>query len=237
MFETLAFIIGYQYYLYCKKTSDDPISDSNRVWIFIGAAAGAFLFSRIIGTLENPKAFINTAHPFLYFFSSKTIVGGLLGGLVGVEIIKKIIGEKQSSGDLITFPIIAGMIIGRIGCFLNGIAEPTFGIETTAWFGLDLGDGIKRHPLALYEIFFLGVLWLLLSLTTSRGRWISGIRFQMFMIAYLLFRFSVDFIKPRIHIAAGLSTIQLCCLAGLFYYGKTIIMLIFKPSLLSKNGK
>ena len=221
--------------MYSKKKSDDPISDANRVWIFIGAAAGAFLFSRIIGTLENPKAFVNSVHPFLYFFSSKTIVGGLLGGLLGVEIIKKVIREKQSSGDLITFPIIAGMIIGRTGCFLNGVAEPTF--ETTSWFGLDLGDGINRHPLPLYEIFFLGLLWLLLSLTTSGGKWISGMRFQMFMIAYLLFRFSADFIKPRVNITAGLSTIQLCCVAGLFYYGKTIIMLIFKPSLLQKNGK
>ena len=54
-------------------------------------------------------------------------MGGLFGGLLGVELAKKIIGEKQSSGDLFVFPIILGIFIGRIGCFLSGINEFTYG--------------------------------------------------------------------------------------------------------------
>ena len=36
-------------------------------------------------------------------------MGGLFGGLIGVETSKKIINENQSSGDLFTFPIVVGI--------------------------------------------------------------------------------------------------------------------------------
>ena len=163
LFETLGYIIGYRYFLYLRSKQRDRISDANRVWILIGATAGAFLFSRIIGSLENPHAFFSSPNPIMYFFAGKTIVGGLLGGLLGVEIIKKIIGEKTSSGDLFTFPLILAMITGRVGCFLNGIYEPTFGIETGWFMGINLGDDKLRHPVSLYEIGFLFLLWVMIK--------------------------------------------------------------------------
>jgi len=52
--ETLAYIIGYRYYSYLRSKTNDPISTDNRLLIFIGAAAGAFLGSHIVGILENP---------------------------------------------------------------------------------------------------------------------------------------------------------------------------------------
>ena len=80
--------------------------------------------------------------------------------MIGVEITKKIIGHKESTGDLITFPLILAMIIGRIGCFLTGVYEQTYGVETTSIFVMDLGDGLLRHPVALYEIVYLIILWI-----------------------------------------------------------------------------
>ena len=58
--------------------------------------------------------------------SGATIVGALLGGLLVVEITKKIIHEKSSSGDLFTYPLILAMMIGRIGCFTSGLTEETY---------------------------------------------------------------------------------------------------------------
>jgi phosphatidylglycerol:prolipoprotein diacylglycerol transferase len=236
LFETLAFVVGYRYFVRLRLRSDDAITDTNRVWIFIGAAGGAFLGSRLVGAFENPNAFFQSTHPFLYFFSSKTIVGGLLGGLTGVEFIKKIIGEKRSSGDLMVFPLMLAMIIGRIGCFFNGIAESTYGLPTEMFTGMDLGDHIPRHPVALYEIAFLAVLWLALHFISKKYSLYNGILFQLFIICYLIFRLLLDFIKPVVTIMAGLSTIQICCIAGLLYYRKTIIKLIFKPQELIENG-
>jgi hypothetical protein len=52
VFETLAFIIGFRYFLYLRKKVEDPISEGNRIWILIAAAAGALIFSRLLGSLE-----------------------------------------------------------------------------------------------------------------------------------------------------------------------------------------
>ncbi|MBX2846488.1 MAG: prolipoprotein diacylglyceryl transferase, partial [Saprospiraceae bacterium] len=141
--------------------------------------------------------------------------------LLGVEIAKKLIGVKQSTGDLFTLPIILGMIIGRIGCFLSGVSEPTFGIETTLPWGMDLGDGLLRHPTSLYEIFFLATLGLLIH-RSSQIFPRAGDAFKTFLIAYLIFRFFIDFIKPTEALALGLTSIQLTCLAGIIYYSKSI---------------
>ena len=223
IFETLAFAIGFRYFQYLRREHSDYMSDQTRIRILIGAIFGAFIFSRLLGALENPTEWINATHPLLYLFASKTIVGGLLGGLWGVEIAKLMIGEKRSSGDLFTYPLILAMIIGRIGCFTSGITEPTYGHVTTSYLGMDLGDGLMRHPVALYEIFFLAGLWLLLWLLQYNRPLESGLPFKLFMISYLVFRFLIDFIKPANVIAMGLSSIQLACLIGLLYYTRTIV--------------
>ncbi|MFK7972050.1 MAG: prolipoprotein diacylglyceryl transferase [Bacteroidia bacterium] len=223
VFEILAFMIGYRYFVFLRKGVQDPISSQNRVWIIIGAALGAFLGSRLLGALEHPQAWLSAAHPFFYFFANKTIVGALLGGLFGVEMCKKLIGESESSGDLFTFPLILGMMIGRIGCFLNGVYEQTYGLPTASPFGMDLGDGMSRHPVALYEIGFLVLLWLGLRWVKKRHELSSGQLFQLFMVSYLLFRFGLDFIKPGYRFLFGLGSIQIACLIGLGYYWRVLI--------------
>ena len=84
-----------------------------------------------MGFLENP-IFLTSFEQVVELYNSKTIMGGLFGGLLGVEIAKKIINESSSSGDLFTFPLIFGIFIGRIGCFLSGVNEFTYGEETTS---------------------------------------------------------------------------------------------------------
>jgi phosphatidylglycerol:prolipoprotein diacylglycerol transferase len=229
LFETLAFVIGFRYFLYLRRRQHDPIDDSNRIWIFIGATAGAFLFSRLIGALEDPRQFVDPENGLLYYYTQKTIVGGLLGGLLMVEITKKVIGVKTSSGDLFTFPLILAMIIGRIGCFSAGVYEQTFGTESNLPWAMNLGDGVLRHPIALYEIMFLILLWIGIYQTERAMVLENGLRFKLFLISYLVFRFFIDFIKPGYHVALGLTVIQPTCLAGLLYYFKTIRTLVLTP--------
>ena len=236
LLETAAYMLGYRYFLSLRKKHNDQISEDNRILIFIGAASGAFLFSRLIGALESPSIILNSTHPLLSIFASKTMVGGLLGGLLGVETIKYFIGEKSSSGDLFTYPLILSIIIGRIGCFSNGIYESTYGYETSWLTGMDLGDGKYRHPVSLYEIAFLFILWGILKAAERKYIFINGLLFKMFMIGYLFFRFFLEFLKPHEIFFSGLSTIQICCLAGFIYYRKTIIKLIFNPAQLIAYG-
>src|ERR1700759_381192 len=161
--EILAFIAGYQYFRFLRNKKGDRLSDVNRSWILVGAIFGALIGSRILGGLENPPQILAAKNIFLNFYENKTVVGGFLGGLFGVELIKKIIGEKKPSGSLFVKPILLALIIGRIGCFSMGVFEETYGLPASVPWGLNLGDGILRHPVALYEIGFLILLWLIIS--------------------------------------------------------------------------
>ncbi len=226
IFEYLAFFVAFRYYLFLRKNSTDNISTTNRLSIILGAAIGAFLGSRIMGLLENPFIDFSSAR-LIQLLNTKTIMGGLFGGLLGVEIAKRSIHEKQSSGDLFTLPLVVGIFIGRIGCFLTGTNEFTFGVETTFIFGMNLGDGLSRHPLALYELIFLTMLFFLLKRQRQNELLKNGELFQFFMLAYFGFRFLIEFIKPNVFFLLGLSSIQWLCITCFFYYRKTIIR-IFK---------
>jgi prolipoprotein diacylglyceryltransferase len=223
--EPLGMFIGFRYFLYLRKGKGDQIESGQRLWIIIGAIFGALIGSRLVGGLEDPAALAKAPNPLIYFYTNKTVVGGFLGGLFGVELVKKLIGEKHSSGDLFTYPMILALIIGRIGCFGMGIYEETYGVETIAFTGMNLGDGLLRHPVTLYEIVFLMLLWIGLIQLEKKFTLVDGGRFKIFMIAYIFFRFVIDFIKPHYTFSFGLSIIQLVCLGGLIYY----VAYIFKP--------
>jgi phosphatidylglycerol---prolipoprotein diacylglyceryl transferase len=224
--EYLAFFVAYRYYVHLRKDRHDPISSENRLSIILGAGVGALVGSRLIGLLENPAALTATTNWILQLYTVKTIMGGLFGGLLGVEITKQIIGEEHSSGDLLTLPIIVGLFIGRIGCFLAGTNEFTYGTATSLYIGMDLGDGVQRHPIALYELLFLTVLFTLLKRLYDENTLRPGYLFRFFMLSYFGFRFMIEFIKPNVFYFVGLSTIQWLCILCFVYYRKTIITTI-----------
>lgn len=226
LFEMLAYTLGYQLYLRLRARRGDPISDEHRVWIFVGAAAGAFLGSHLLGILERPNGLRHL--DLAYFFANKTVLGGFIGGLAGVETTKKILGVTASSGDLLTFPILLALIVGRIGCHLAGLPDGTQGLPGALPWAVDFGDGVPRHPVNLYEIAFLLALTALIFYLEKKRPPADGLRFKIFLIGYLLWRFFAEWLKPVWFFPFGLSTIQLAALAGLFYYRKTIFS-IFRP--------
>jgi phosphatidylglycerol---prolipoprotein diacylglyceryl transferase len=221
--EPVAFFVGFRYFLFLKKSKGDVINSDNRTWIVIAVIFGALIGSRLIGGLEDPAKMVKADNILLHFYLNKTVLGGFLGGLFAVELVKKLIKENNSSGDLFVYPIIFALIIGRIGCFSMGIYEETYGSVTSFAAGMNLGDGLTRHPVALYEILFLIFLWITFRTVALKLSLVNGSLFKLFMITYLFFRFFIDFIKPHYTFSFGLSTIQLTCLLGFFWYIRYII--------------
>lgn len=221
--EVASIFIGFRYFLYLRRKKGDIIPSQNRLWILIAAIFGAVLGSRLLGGFENPEALAGSSNKLLYFYQNKTVLGGFLGGLWAVETVKYFIGEKENSGDLFTYPIILGLILGRIGCFSMGVFEETYGLPTTGFTGIYLGDPVKRHPVALYEILLLILLWVVIWSLERKYEFCSGVRFKLFMLVYITFRLFLDFIKPHYTWSIGLSSIQIASLAGLVYYYKYII--------------
>lgn len=221
LFETLAYFIGFRVYLYTR--SKDRIPKDKALAVIAGAIVGAALGSKMLYWLEDPLLTYENILNLPYLMAGKTIVGGLLGGLIGVELAKKLIGWTRSTGDDFVFPLIVGMCIGRIGCFLTGLSDHTHGIETTWFTGVDFGDGVPRHPTQLYEIFFLIVLGAVIGEIKRRKAmsW-EGFLFQLFMLGYLAFRLLIDFIKPTPHPYFIFNNIQVACILGIFYYALLI---------------
>ncbi|SEG29669.1 prolipoprotein diacylglyceryl transferase [Paenibacillus sp. UNC499MF] len=239
VFEALAYFIGFRLYLYTR--SKEKLQPSQALWILVGATLGAAAGSKMLYWLEDPALTLERWNDMSYLMEGKTIVGGLLGGLIGVEWTKRRIGHTRSTGDDMALPLLAGMTIGRIGCFLTGLDDHTYGTPTGWVTGVDFGDGVLRHPTQLYEIAFLLLLGIAIVLLKIRSRQRSihlpdGILFIIFMGGYLLFRLLIDFIKPTPHPYAGLNNIQLACLAGLVYYSLLLRRkLAAKPTLIGKG--
>jgi len=123
--------------------------------VVAAAVTGAALGSRLLYLLEDPQLTLQNLHDPAYLLGGKTIVGALVFGLITVELFKRYIGVHQSTGDLYAIPLALGIAIGRIGCFLTGLSDNTYGTHTTLPWAIDFGDGIPRHPTQLYEIAFL----------------------------------------------------------------------------------
>ncbi len=216
IFEIAAFAVGFRYFLRLRARQGDTIAETPRLLIFIAASVGALFGARLLGLLEDP--WVLRGDDLMALIASKTIVGGLLGGLLCVELTKRRLGVTRSSGDLMVRPILLGMILGRIGCFLSGLTDGTHGLPTAFITGLDLGDGIPRHPTALYEIAALIALWWTIARLEARVVLADGARFKIFLASYLAFRLGVDGLKPRVELLFGLSAIQIACALGLVYY-------------------
>ena len=216
VFETLAYAAGYAVFRRTREKGGDIIPESERWTVIAAAAVGALLGSRLLGIAEQWPTVIAAVHSgqivaLLFTSGGKTIVGGLLGGWIAVECVKRIRGIHSRTGDLFVLPLCVGIAVGRLGCFIAGLADDTFGTPTSRPWAVDFGDGIGRHPTQLYEILFLAVL--VISLNRFKGL-ANGARFRLFLAAYLAWRIAIDFFKPQ-PLVAGMNIIQWTCLAGL----------------------
>ena len=96
------------------------------VYLAIGAGCGALAFGTANLWASGIPKF------------GHSIAGGLAGGIVGVEAYKIRRGLRGSTGLRFVLPLALGIAIGRVGCFLSGIADETYGVEDwITWGRLD----------------------------------------------------------------------------------------------------
>ena len=184
--------------------------------IVVGCLLGAAIGNKLVYWLEFPHLWETLKASPMAWFMGQSIVGGLLGGWIGVELGKKIAHVQVRTGDDFVLPILAGILVGRIGCILAGLHDGTYGLPTDLPWGIDLGDGKPRHPVQIYE-------WLLAAgATLTYPRWSkslayeAGLGFRVLIAGYLTWRLGVDFLKPVPYAyPLDLSGIQWICVLGL----------------------
>jgi phosphatidylglycerol---prolipoprotein diacylglyceryl transferase len=222
VFETLAYLVAFRVYIWLRRQRGDELADLNRGWIIAAAAVGAAIGSKVLYWIEDPALTLAHWHNPAFLLGGKTIVGALIGGLIGVEYMKKRLLIVSRTGDLFAVPLCVGIAIGRVGCFLTGIEDHTAGVATLLPWGVNFGDGVLRHPTQLYESAFALLLGIFLWRWSKRPH-IEGDIFKAFMVSYFGFRLACDFLKPDIRVIGGLSSIQCACIAMLCYYAGDIV--------------
>ncbi|MDQ3110376.1 MAG: prolipoprotein diacylglyceryl transferase [Bacteroidota bacterium] len=125
--------------------------------------------------------------------------------------MKKILGEKNRSGDLFVFPILLALLIGRIGCLLTALDDHTAGGPTSLPWGIDYGDGIFRHPLPLYEMIFLALTFFVLWKLKNKNIFAPGSLFKLLMVSYFIFRIANESYKDDYIYSWKLTAIQTVC--------------------------
>jgi len=166
--ETLAYAVGFAVYRLLRARQGDIVDEPQRWTVLAGAAVGALVGSRVLGVAEQWPTVEQAWRSgrlteLLLSPGGKTIVGGLLGGWMGVELVKRLSGIRRRTGDLFALPLCVGIAVGRVGCLLAGLADDTYGKATSLPWAVNLGDGIGRQPVQMYEILFLVILAVLVS--------------------------------------------------------------------------
>ena len=176
------------------------------VALALGAIAGAWGF----GSWNTALAAV--PHP------SHSVAGALAGGIVGVELYKLARGITGSTGAIWVGPLALGIAVGRWGCLFAGLPDETYGTPTNLPWAVDLGDGVPRHPVQIYEsLAMLAFLAFYLVALARRAAWTRTRAFYLFVLFYAAQRFVWEFFKPYPDLVGPLNLFQLLALAMILY--------------------
>jgi uncharacterized radical SAM superfamily Fe-S cluster-containing enzyme/prolipoprotein diacylglyceryltransferase len=166
----------------------------------LGAFCGGMIGAKLPFVLADWHGFF---HGTAWFDDGKTIMAGLMGGYLGVQIVEWQL-RIRVRGDDFAVPLAAAVSVGRLACFFGGCC---YGTATSLPWGVDFGDGQLRHPSQLYESAFHLCAALVLYQFQRRGI-LQGRLIRVYFIAYCLYRFLTEFIRPEPGLWLGLTGYQ-----------------------------
>ncbi|MEW5848927.1 MAG: prolipoprotein diacylglyceryl transferase [Myxococcota bacterium] len=190
------------------------------LWVGVGCLLGAMLGSKLGMLLfEPPEDFARLlAQMTSWDFSGKTVVGGLAGGYVGVEVAKKLVGITTSTGDAFAVAVPAGQALGRVGCLLEGCC---YGTTWNGPWAIHL-HGALRHPVQAYEAVMDLALAAMLF-TIRRQTRPAGHLFKVYLVGYGMTRFLLEWLRGDPALTwAGLTLVQWVCLAAVIGFGRRV---------------
>ena len=190
-----------------------------RLWYLVaGVLVGGALFGRLGTWLQHLDLRRNASPLEHWLYGNRSILSGLLGAYLGALLAKRLVGYAARTGDLFAPAVALGMAVGRVGCLLSELPGTPTGLP----WGVTLGPaeaaavgapaGVPLHPSFAYEIAF--QLLALAALLRLRDRFAAaGELLSLYLVAYAVFRFGVEFVRGNEVVAAGLTRPQFFLLA------------------------
>jgi prolipoprotein diacylglyceryltransferase len=190
--------------------------------LLLGMIAGSIMFGSLNVYLAGLSGF------------GKSLLGGIAGAVLVAELFKKGVGVQGSTGLYFIPGLCVLIIVGRVGCFLAGLPDYTYGVATDMPWGFDFGDGVRRHPVQLYEGLSM-LVFLLVFLTGYKKHqrfWMNN-GFYLFVLFYAGQRFVWEFLKPYPTIIIELNVFHVLALVMVVY---AVIMLFLSSEFAIKKS-
>ncbi len=226
-----AMIVGLFYIMWQAKkinlTSDDAIE------YFLWLIPLAIVFARLLYVIVRPEDYFDAdawaedpGQAFVDMIAiwdgGITIIGGILGGLIGIGIFSYRMRKKTNFGqitDLVVVPVLFGQIVGRLGNFINqeafGLPAKTLGIPEKFPFAIyiDNASGVSpeyrdivysadNYPgwfaaTFFYEMCwnFVGIIVCLVLWNTGKSKKYPGILGIFYFFWYFLGRGLLEFVR------------------------------------------
>lgn len=168
-----------------------------QVATLLGAIAIAKL-AAMFGDLGWPLETIR--EPETMLLGGRSITGALLGGFLGAEALKPVLGYREPPNDRFAMILPFSVAIGRVGCMLSGCCR---GAPTSVPWAVIDEHGIARHPAPAYEILFQLALGGVFVWMVHTGR-MRGRVFALYLVLYGAFRFFTEMIRDTPRLFGGM---------------------------------
>jgi len=200
------------------------------VWIISGGVTGAALMARYGLVVKYLLAASSPSIAGFLRYGGASLLGGLAGAYLGVVLVKRLIGYRQHTGDLLVPGVALGIAIGRVGCHLaERPGTPTslpWGVHVPPPFAATVPEcpaclsGAAMHPSFLYEslVLLAAAAWLYprAMRTTPMPAWMrDGDLFRLFLLTYACARFLLEYVRGNPRMLFGMSGSQLTVLAAI----------------------
>ena len=191
--------------------------------ILLGAGMGACIFGTANMWLSGAPGI------------GRSIEGAIAGGIVAIELYKRAVGIRTRTGARFALPLAVGVAVGRIGCYLAGLDDFTYGTPTALPWGHDFGDGIPRHPVQLYEsVAMAGFAAVYVAAVRLRDPFVIANGFYLAAGFYGTQRFAWEFLKPYGAVLGPLTLFHLLSLAILAY---AVVMIATAPERIPSHDR
>jgi phosphatidylglycerol---prolipoprotein diacylglyceryl transferase len=190
-------VIGVVVAFFVSKALDMPKPDGRkRLDIYIAALAGFIIGAKL------PVWMSYGMRPDL-LISGKSIMGSMLGAFVALNIYKYFSGQREDAfGGRFAIPLAVGVGFGKIGCWIYGCCGGNFIVPVQL-----VESGFQFSMAGLLYLFY-----------RRTGR--IDLLFPLYLLAYLVMRFFIEFVRTEPRVLLDLTIYQ-------------YLSLLFLPILLS----
>ncbi|MHC2999130.1 diacylglyceryl transferase [Microbacterium sp. HJ5] len=211
----VALALGAAGLVFLAESRRRGVTDPRVPYLVLGALAGAALFSRLGTWAQHLDPAKNLSLFEQLAFGHASMLSALVGAWLGVHVAKRIVKYRPRTGDLFAPAVAIAMVVGRFGCLLTekpGTPTGTgWGIVLDAVAAARVGApaGVPLHPSFVYEIVFQLAAFLALWLWLRHRPVAPGELLTIYIAAYGMFRFLVEFVRGNEIAWLGMTRPQL----------------------------